>query len=492
MAAFQALGPFISTFADSTITSLLHNDNGEIVITDAEQLAERLDELEEKRAAETSRLAKEPIQPDDIDARGPSQEKDKKLINSRKTIDKIGSTPCLGSDGDSTKPLPGHASTVLLSSTSLAEVNENNNVDVANEDMLHALTDTELTKSLPEDTTDDTFDNLLKSPGKRSVEVSGIIENEVSDNGCHSSNSTENPSIPFDSEACQQDDRSKNVTTDTGSSSTSTDANSDSSSNVLHQYTKADEAMDMELVNIENELEDGCNSSDTTKPHLSHSKSDGDLSMEERRAQVYKDRSQQAQSISATDSQHPTTIAGNTTCLHTSESFNDFLYWREPVATLDIGEDSTATSNPQEVAGNAKVVDQLEEMEDEEIDDEIVLASLIGGVNSTRPTIGDTNKKEQIDLEDLDQNVQDDVEVVVLGSVETEEDDIELMVEPLAEAVKTTSIEGMDLLDKALKYQTDMTSESSKLLCETDKLLLGEYSDEMPNSLFASRSYNGK
>ena len=41
MAAFQALGPFISTFADSTITALLHNDNGEIVITDAEQLAER-------------------------------------------------------------------------------------------------------------------------------------------------------------------------------------------------------------------------------------------------------------------------------------------------------------------------------------------------------------------------------------------------------------------------------------------------------------------
>ena len=41
MAAFQALGPFISTFADSTITSLLHNDNGEIVIIDANQLAQR-------------------------------------------------------------------------------------------------------------------------------------------------------------------------------------------------------------------------------------------------------------------------------------------------------------------------------------------------------------------------------------------------------------------------------------------------------------------
>ena len=30
MTAYQALGPFISTFADSNITALLHNDNGEI------------------------------------------------------------------------------------------------------------------------------------------------------------------------------------------------------------------------------------------------------------------------------------------------------------------------------------------------------------------------------------------------------------------------------------------------------------------------------
>jgi serine/threonine-protein phosphatase 4 regulatory subunit 1 len=41
MAAFQALGPFISTFADPAITALLHNENGEIVITDPDQLADR-------------------------------------------------------------------------------------------------------------------------------------------------------------------------------------------------------------------------------------------------------------------------------------------------------------------------------------------------------------------------------------------------------------------------------------------------------------------
>ena len=45
----QALGHFISTFADSGITGLLHNNNGEIVITDPEALAHRLDELEEQR-----------------------------------------------------------------------------------------------------------------------------------------------------------------------------------------------------------------------------------------------------------------------------------------------------------------------------------------------------------------------------------------------------------------------------------------------------------
>jgi len=48
MAAFQALGPFISTFADPLITALLHNENGEIVITDTEELAERLGKVVEQ------------------------------------------------------------------------------------------------------------------------------------------------------------------------------------------------------------------------------------------------------------------------------------------------------------------------------------------------------------------------------------------------------------------------------------------------------------
>merc|ERR1719361_1133233 len=54
MTAYQALGPFISTFADSNITALLHNDNGEIVITDRELLAQRLEDLEKAAEDETS------------------------------------------------------------------------------------------------------------------------------------------------------------------------------------------------------------------------------------------------------------------------------------------------------------------------------------------------------------------------------------------------------------------------------------------------------
>jgi len=55
MAAFQALGPFISTFADPAITALLHNENGEIVITDPDELAERLNSLEKEKGPDESK-----------------------------------------------------------------------------------------------------------------------------------------------------------------------------------------------------------------------------------------------------------------------------------------------------------------------------------------------------------------------------------------------------------------------------------------------------
>jgi len=62
MAAFQALGPFISTFADPLITALLHNENGEIVITDTEQLAERLATVVDNREEEKDKSDNEDIE----------------------------------------------------------------------------------------------------------------------------------------------------------------------------------------------------------------------------------------------------------------------------------------------------------------------------------------------------------------------------------------------------------------------------------------------
>lgn len=52
MAAFQALGPFISTFADPSVTALLHNHNGEIVVVDHQKLSKRLEEIEEETRAQ--------------------------------------------------------------------------------------------------------------------------------------------------------------------------------------------------------------------------------------------------------------------------------------------------------------------------------------------------------------------------------------------------------------------------------------------------------
>lgn len=67
MTAYQALGPFISTFADANITALLHNDNGEIVITDRDLLASRLDDLEIARAEEQRDQAEEKPQEEEED-----------------------------------------------------------------------------------------------------------------------------------------------------------------------------------------------------------------------------------------------------------------------------------------------------------------------------------------------------------------------------------------------------------------------------------------
>lgn len=77
MAAFQALGPFISTFADPGITALLHNDNGEIVVTEPDTLAKRLDQLEEQREEERLRTKSE-----EGDGAGKQQQPDQETFSS--------------------------------------------------------------------------------------------------------------------------------------------------------------------------------------------------------------------------------------------------------------------------------------------------------------------------------------------------------------------------------------------------------------------------
>jgi len=79
MTAYQALGPFISTFADSNITALLHNDNGEIVITDRELLATRLEELEKSEQAEN--IANQETRSDSTSTVQDDQKSEHDLVN---------------------------------------------------------------------------------------------------------------------------------------------------------------------------------------------------------------------------------------------------------------------------------------------------------------------------------------------------------------------------------------------------------------------------
>merc|ERR1719270_1629981 len=77
MTAHQALGPFISTFADSNITALLHNDNGEIVITDRELLAQRLEDLEKAGEENNTTVT--------VEVNNPEAQADSKKLDSTNT-----------------------------------------------------------------------------------------------------------------------------------------------------------------------------------------------------------------------------------------------------------------------------------------------------------------------------------------------------------------------------------------------------------------------
>ena len=233
MTAYQALGPFISTFADSNITALLHNDNGEIVITDRELLAQRLEDLE-KAAEETS--------------------------------------------------------------TTTVTVKVNN----PEEQVESMLLDTEAAATAANDKTE-----AETSASEESKESSVIVEDK-SDN-----------SLDCD------DDATKNITEE---------------GHVINMDIEEDDAEDHRQMSPEvtspsplsvqqQSLQPEVNNKEEDK-HLRkivHSKSLDDLSPEENRAKQY-------ESSQVTANTGKDAVAGQLT---SSESYNNFLYWRDPLPVLD-------------------------------------------------------------------------------------------------------------------------------------------------------------
>ena len=143
-----------------------------------------------------------------------------------------------------------------------------------------------------------------------------------------------------------------------------------------------------------------------------------------------------------------------------------------------------------------KTDDEIELDLDEEIDDQIVLASLTG-VNTL--TTSDEKKSESnlVNLEELDYNIPGteelaEAEIVGLAcSQVSKEDDIEIMVEPLNEVLKDTNevakttINDADELSSALDDQLKITC-SSTLLAEPDKSLSNVKEDDIVSTRSAT------
>ena len=238
MTAYQALGPFISTFADSNITALLHNDNGEIVITDRELLAQRLEDLE-KAAEETS--------------------------------------------------------------TTTVTVKVNN----PEEQVESMLLDTEA------EARNDKTEAAETSASEESKESSGIVEDK-SDNSLDCDDATENNTegqhvINMDIEEDDAEDHRQ----------MSPEATSPSPTSPLSVQQPLQQQPE-----VNNKEED---------KHLRkivHSKSLDDLSPEENRAKQY-----ESSQVTANNTGKDAAVAGSQ--LTSSESYNNFLYWRDPLPVLD-------------------------------------------------------------------------------------------------------------------------------------------------------------
>ena len=232
MTAYQALGPFISTFADSNITALLHNDNGEIVITDREMLAQRLEDLEKAEELETS---------------------------------------------------------------------TNVTVKVNNPE--------EQIESKPEETSDaDGADADAATQG------SSVIAEDKSEKSDCDENSTEEHVISMDIEEDDCEDSPVQMSSPEQETTTSP-------SESMHTESEAAAA----------------NKEDKHLRKIVHSKSLDNLSPEEDRAKKY-------------ESSQVNSAAGST--LTSSESFNNFLYWRDPLPVLDDLDDLKTTTMGTEAAAS--------------------------------------------------------------------------------------------------------------------------------------------
>ena len=269
-------------------------------------------------------------------------------------------------------------------------------------------------------------------------------------------------------------------------SDSSQNENSNASSYDANSHTK-ENSDDMELVSLEDNENEVIHEIQSGKKHLmSHSQSDIDLSSEERRLELYKNRL-----TSRSGLQNDTSVDVNKITLPSSESFNDFHYWRQPMASLDIVDSNTSKKEFEvldekesfdekpNIGDEKKTVSDLE-LEDE-IDDQVVLASLTG-MNTRTVTEGKSTESKPMNLEELDDldvirhdDTLNEVEVIELKPSDSlEGDGIELVVEPLTEGNSELNVEASNVdedLNTALKEQLQLSKESSELITETEGFL---------------------
>ena len=248
---------------------------------------------------------------------------------------------------------------------------------------------------------------------------------------------------------------------------------------------------DMELVSLEDEVQGDIlthnESQEESKLILSHSKSESQLSSEERRAELYIGKSNQF--FGKYQSKKDALVDGNIISLPSSESFNDFHYWREPLASVEIEESNDGntiadfevlktTDESSKIPNRYTIeIDKGSEMElDDEIDDQIVLASLTG--MTTRSTVDEKKESSLTDLEDFDDfdvmKADDKLKEVEIIDLNTSniltEDGTELLVEPLANLANKLNIENkMDdqEADGIISGQTLTLSEAENSVDDT-------------------------